>query len=152
MKTNWVFLGVLLLAYPVLGRTFVSLKSDEVNMRTGPGERFPIKFVYHKRTYPLEVLDTYDHWHQVQEADGTTGWVRETMVSSARYVRIQEETPLLAKPLADAPQKGTVKAGVIGRIRKCAALSNYCLIQFKEIKGWLSKKSLWGIDPEEEID
>jgi len=152
MKNKGLFLAVICISSVAWARPFVSLKSDEVNMRTGPGERFPIKFVYHKRTYPLEVLDTYDHWYQVREPDGTTGWVRQSMISQARYVRIQEETPLLTKPVSDAPQKGIVKPGVIGKIRKCTPLSDYCLIQFKEIKGWLSKKSLWGIDPEEEID
>ena len=33
---------------------FVSLRSDEVNMRTGPGRRYPVEWVYRRQGQPEE--------------------------------------------------------------------------------------------------
>ena len=35
---------------------FVSLKSGEVNLRTGPGKRYPIDWIYRRRGLPVEVI------------------------------------------------------------------------------------------------
>ena len=35
---------------------FVSLKSAEVNLRTGPGTRYPIEWVYKRRALPVEII------------------------------------------------------------------------------------------------
>ncbi len=34
---------------------FASLKSDEVNMRSGPGQRYPIVWVYKRKAMPVEI-------------------------------------------------------------------------------------------------
>jgi len=38
---------------------FVSLRAAEVNLRTGPGVRYPIDWVYHRRGLPVEVIDEF---------------------------------------------------------------------------------------------
>ena len=35
---------------------FVSLRSEEVNMRTGPGVRYPVDWVYKRKNMPVEVI------------------------------------------------------------------------------------------------
>ena len=52
---------------------FVSLRNSEVNLRTGPGNRYPIMWVYQEKGYPVEVIDEYELWRQIREVDGTTG-------------------------------------------------------------------------------
>jgi SH3-like domain-containing protein len=36
---------------------FVSIRSEEVNMRTGPGVRYPVDWVYHRKSMPVEVVN-----------------------------------------------------------------------------------------------
>lgn len=135
---------------------FVSLKKDEVNLRTGPGERYPILWVYQERGYPVKVLDEFDIWRQVQEADGSIGWVHKNMLSDRRTALVQEEGPLTNKPDINARTVAVVQTGTIGKILQCPAETPYCLLSFhyqqRDIKGWFPRDSFWGVDSGEEIN
>ena len=39
---------------------YVSLKSDDANIRVGPSKNYPIEIKYIKKNYPLKVLDEYE--------------------------------------------------------------------------------------------
>lgn len=135
---------------------FVSLRVNQANLRTGPGERFPIMWVYQERHYPLEVLDEFEFWRQVREIDGTIGWLHKNMLSNTRYALILEEDKLLAKPEAGAKTIAVVQKGTLGRLLKCPAGNAYCLLSFKvgqtEVEGWYLRQNIWGLHAREVID
>lgn len=135
---------------------YASLKKKQVNWRTGPGEKYPIRWIYQEQGYPVKVLDTYDIWKQVQEADGSIGWVHEKMISDKRTALVREEGVLTDKPALDGRPIAIVEVGSVGRIIKCPAEESYCLMAFKyqdkDVKGWFNKKAVWGLKPNEEID
>ncbi len=135
---------------------YASLKKDEVNLRAGPGERFPILWIYQERGYPVKVLDKYDIWRQVQEPDGSVGWVHKNMLSDRRTALIQEEGSLTSKPDITAKQIAFVEPGTIAHIIRCPAENKYCLLSFnyqdKDIQGWFPRQAFWGIEIAEEID
>ena len=54
---------------------FMSLRSNEVNLRAGPGEQYPIHWVYRRKGLPIEILDSYDVWRHVRDWQGTEGWI-----------------------------------------------------------------------------
>ena len=54
---------------------FVSLKSDRVNLRQGPGTEYPTAWVFRRAGLPVEVIKEFESWRQVRDAEGTTGWV-----------------------------------------------------------------------------
>ncbi|MDD3669325.1 MAG: SH3 domain-containing protein [Alphaproteobacteria bacterium] len=144
-------------ACAVADPVFMSMKQDKVNLRTGPGERFPITWVYTEKTYPVEVIDAFELWRQVREADGTIGWVHKIMLSPARYALILEEDKLLKSPQADGKTAAIVQRGTTGRILTCPAdAPAHCQLQFrqngKKIKGWFPRKALWGVRPDEIIE
>ena len=56
---------------------YVSLRSDEVNLRTGPGNEYPIKHVYQLKDMPLRVIGEYDNWYKVKDKDNDEGWVNK---------------------------------------------------------------------------
>src|SRR5687767_12118581 len=39
---------------------FVSLQSDKVNLRTGPGRRYPIQWVLTRRDMPVEIIAQFE--------------------------------------------------------------------------------------------
>ena len=55
---------------------FVSLKSSEVNLRTGPGTRYPIEWVYQRRALPVEITAEFDNWRRVRDSEGVVGWIQ----------------------------------------------------------------------------
>ncbi len=134
---------------------FYSLSSEKVNLRAGPAERFPIKWVYQEKNYPLEVIDSFEHWRQVREADGTIGWIHQKMLREARYVLIQEEDKLLSSPSVSGKVIAYVQPGVIARVRSCP-VGDYCLLEFvyedKKIEGWFPRRFVWGLYEGEVIE
>lgn len=138
------------------GGEYASLKKNKVNWRVGPGEKYPILWIYQEQGYPVKVLDTYDVWRQVQEADGTIGWVNKKMLSDRRTALIQEEGTLTTKPDDQSPTVAVVETGTIGRILRCPVSYHHCLLSFKyqdkDVKGWFPRAFIWGVDPNEDID
>lgn len=127
---------------------FYSLGYDKVNLRAGPAERFPIKWVYQEKNYPVELVDSFEHWRQIREVDGTIGWVHQKMLKEARYVIIQEEDKLLSNPTGLGKVIAYVQPGVVGRVRSCPQ-GDYCLLQFtyedKKVEGWFLRRFVWGL-------
>ena len=50
---------------------FVSLRSEEVNLRTGPGVRYPVEWVFVRRQMPVEILQEFENWRRVRDREGT---------------------------------------------------------------------------------
>ncbi len=134
---------------------YASIRKDRVNLRTGPGERFPIEWVYQERGYPVEVIDQFDIWRQVREADGTIGWMHRTMLGRQRTALVREEGVLTVDP--DGKKVvAVVQQGTIGNIERCPKGGSYCLLSFQRdgqsIEGWFPRRMIWGLYPDEEID
>ena len=63
---------------------FVSLRSDEVYVRTGPGQKYPVQWIFRKKDVPVEIILEYDVWRKVKDYDGHEGWVHKTLLSGKR--------------------------------------------------------------------
>lgn len=132
---------------------FVSLRADKANMRAGPGDQYPITWVYERPGMPLEIVAEYYNWRRVRDFQGTEGWMHASMLTGRRYaVVIGEPRALRAKPDAAAPTVAIVEPTVICRLRECRAASPWCEVEVKGIRGWLPRNQLWGVYPDEVID
>ena len=60
-----------------------SLKSDNVNLRVGPGNQHPIEWVVRRRHLPVRVLAESDQWRKVRDSNGTEGWISRALHSSS---------------------------------------------------------------------
>ena len=63
---------------------FAALRSDEVNLRAGPGTRYPIQWVYKRRELPVEILREFEVWRLVQDPEGIKGWVHQATLTGRR--------------------------------------------------------------------
>lgn len=131
---------------------FATLRNNQVNMRTGPGEKYPIKWVYKEKHFPVEIIDEYELWRQVKEIDGTTGWIHRTQLSSARYGLILEDTTITHKPNDTSKVVAITGKGTIGKILKCPKKSDFCQLDFDKVKGWTRKSNFYGVYANEIID
>jgi SH3-like domain-containing protein len=133
---------------------FVSLRADTVNLRTGPGARYPIEYVYHRKGYPLEIIAEFDQWRQVRDWQGTEGWVHQRMVTGARSVVVQGSQQILRQS-ADSGSAPVAKLdpGVIGHLLECS--DRWCRIDVQngagDVKGWLARSEIWGLLPGEVV-
>jgi len=63
---------------------FAAFRAGEVNMRSGPGERYPIQWVYHRRDLPVKIEREFDVWRLVEDSDGEKGWVHQAVLTGTR--------------------------------------------------------------------
>ena len=71
---------------------FVSLKSNDVNMRVGPSVNYPIKLKYVFQNYPLEIIDEFDVWRKSRDHEGNIGWVHKSLIKGDRFILVNHNT------------------------------------------------------------
>ena len=132
---------------------FASLKTDRVNLRQGPGTEYPTAWVFQRVGLPVEVINEFETWRQVRDADGTTGWVLSTMLSGRRTAVVlpwelragQTQTP--SAVLRDDDSEGAravaqVEAGVLANIVSCDG--DWCRVSVDGYRGYIQQAKLWG--------
>lgn len=123
---------------------FASLKTKPANVRVGPGKIYPIEWVLMKTGLPILVLAKYEHWRKIRDADGTEGWIYFRMLSNKRTaVTTEKNVPLLKEPSLASEVVAQMDSGVIGKIVKCE--KDWCYFKHSDVKGWVAKKSVWGV-------
>ncbi len=138
---------------------FVSLKSDRVNLRQGPGTEYPTAWVFRRAGLPVEVIKEFESWRQVRDSEGTTGWVLGTMLSGRRTAVIlpwevkpgqaQKTVVLRDDDSERADVVAQVEAGVLASIISCNG--QWCRVSVGGFRGYIEQTKLWGAYPGELI-
>jgi len=144
---------------------YVSLKSDRVNLRQGPGTEYPIAWVFRRAGLPVEVLKEFDVWRQVRDAEGTTGWVLASLLSGRRTalilpweaqsgekrgaVREEASATLRDDDSERSRPVAQVEAGVVASIISCNG--RWCRVSVGAFRGYIEQSKLWGAYPGEVI-
>ena len=138
-------------AAPKLPR-FAALRSDEVNLRAGPGTRYPIEWLYRRRDLPVEIEREFEVWRLVRDMDGIRGWVHQATLTGRRnFIVTAAEAAVRAEAQDQAAALAILKSGVIGRIRSCEAASDWCQVQVAGHRGYIKREQIWGLLPKEAI-
>ena len=132
---------------------FVSLKSDRVNMRSGPGTDYPTLWVYRRVGLPVEVVKEFESWRQVRDSEGATGWVTQALLSGRRTVVVlpwevkpgtpPPQTALMADDRESAEEVARIEAGVIANVSACDG--RWCLVSIGDLRGYVAQTKLWGV-------
>ena len=128
---------------------FASLRSDDVNMRTGPGTRYPIEWQFTHKGLPVEITAEYDIWRKVRDPEGAEGWVHKSALTGKRAAII---TGTMPRELRDGEDDTSVslahlEPGAVGQLLGCG--KEWCKVKFSDIKGHLKKTDFWGAYPNE---
>lgn len=130
---------------------FVSIKSDDANLRTGPNARYPIQWIHKKRSMPLEIIEEFEHWRKVRDVDGESGWIHKSLLSSKRFVIITARYAAMhSNPEMQSPLTLKLGKGVLARVDEC--LQDWCELTHERGTGWVMKKDFWGVYPDEIIN
>jgi SH3-like domain-containing protein len=132
---------------------FVSLKVDRVNLRSGPGTEYPTTWVFRRAGLPVEVVKEFEGWRQVRDAEGTTGWVLQFLLSGRRTALVLPWEVKSASPPPQVPIRNSdsekaralafVEAGVIANVQACDG--RWCDVSIENYRGYLQQKQLWGV-------
>jgi len=131
---------------------YISLASKKVFMRSGPGLRYPIRWVYTKKGLPIEVIQEFDTWRKIRDYEGSEGWVHQSLLSGRRsaVVRGDDTVKLYRKPDLQAKAVVELEPLVVLPLEECD--KNWCKVEIQGFDGWIEKKSLWGVYADEELD
>lgn len=131
---------------------FVSLRSDKVFVRTGPALRYPIKWIFTKEGLPVEIIQEFDTWRKIRDLDAQEGWVHQSLLSGKRTALVTAEKGalLVRKPVTNARPVVLLEPNVTVALSQCSG--GWCVAESEGYKGWIEKKSLWGVYADEELD
>ena len=130
---------------------YISLKSDDANIRVGPNKNYPITIKYIKKNYPLKVLEEYEDWRKVVDFQKNFGWIHKSLISGTRtgIILSKDNTNIELLNTLDGNVIGEIGKGNIVYLEKCKI--NWCLVSAKNFRGWINKKYIWGVKQKEII-
>jgi SH3-like domain-containing protein len=150
-RARWVSLFVLAtcVAAPTAAQDrdvpyWATLRSDEVNMRVGPSEEFPIEWVYRRQGLPVKVIRLNQGWRLVEDPDGERGWIISRLLNPKRGAMVIGEglAEMRADAAADAKLLWRVESGVVGALGDCEG--GWCRFDVGGNRGWIESERIWG--------
>ena len=131
---------------------YVSLKSNDANIRVGPSKNYPIEIKYVKKNYPLKVLEEYEDWRKVEDFQKNFGWIHKSLISGIRtgIILSNENKTIKLLNTLNGNIIGEIGRGNIVYLEKCKI--DWCLVSFGNYRGWIDKKNIWGIKEKEIIN
>lgn len=132
---------------------FVSMKHGFVNLRVGPGKRYPVEWILERKGMPVEIIGTFDTWRRIRDWQGDEGWVIEQAVGSDRgFVVTGEIRALHAEADPNANLVARLEPGVMGKLISCPTDSpDWCEVEASGIRGWIQRDEIWGVLPGEVV-
>lgn len=131
---------------------FASLKRSDVDLRVGPGYRYPKIWILRDRGLPVKIIREYDVWRQIETADGTQGWVKSGALSGKRdFLVTGAAADLYSTTDESSAVVARLEPGVIGHIDSCAIGSDWCKVETGNVEGWIMRGSMFGALPGETL-
>ena len=128
---------------------YVSLKSNDANIRVGPSKNYPIEIKFIKKNYPLKVLEEYEDWRKVEDFQKNFGWIHKSLISGTRtgIVLSNDNKTIKLLNTLNGNVIGEIGKGNIVFLEKCKI--DWCLVSFGNYRGWVDKKNIWGVKEKE---
>jgi SH3-like domain-containing protein len=131
--------------------TFGSLKTDKVEARTDASPDAPVIVIFQKAGLPVAVLNRKPGWLQLQDSEGTVGWVREHLFSqrrtglaaSHRIEDLGKPIPVRGSDRETAAPVALLEAGVIVGVLTCDG--RMCRINANGLGGFVDQRQIWGV-------
>jgi len=143
----FLFLIIFLLNYSLYAQSiprYVSLKSEQANLRVGPSKDYPIILQYTYPTMPLKVIGEYEKWRKVIDIEKNEGWIFVNLLSSKRFGIINpKENSIKVFKKPNDKIIGEIGKGNIVKLNKC--MNNWCKIKIQSYNGWVKSKFIWGV-------
>jgi SH3-like domain-containing protein len=132
---------------------WASLRADEVNLRTGPGTRYPIEWVYRRRDLPVQIEREFEVWRLIADQEGVKGWVHQATLTGRRsFVALGAERVVRRSADDAAAAVARLQPGVVGRLRSCDPKIVWCEVQVGEYRGFLKREEIYGTYPGEPVN
>jgi SH3-like domain-containing protein len=149
MRRVIVLLALLLWSIPAAAQNrevpyWASLRAGKANMRVGPGEDFPIEWVYRRQGLPVKVVRVMQGWRLVEDPEGARGWILKGLLTPERGAIVVGQGLVEMRASGDSGARVLWRAepGVVGALGDCEA--GWCEFAVGVRRGWVRAERLWG--------
>ena len=121
----------------------VTVKKDNVNVRTGPGTEFPVSMELFKG-YPLKVHEKKGDWFRISDFENDKGWIFSTLVTPGSTVIVngKKSINMRSKPNTTSSIVASVDRGVV--FTKVATKGKWVKVKHSQgTVGWIYSPLLW---------
>lgn len=130
---------------------FVSIKPGKAFVRTGPGDQYPVAYVYVRKGLPVEVVKEYQIWRQVRDESAATGWINKSLLTGERTALVTRQVrTLYTRPDLSSPPVWRIEPGALVSVVLCEG--EWCRVARDGKGGYILRNQLWGIYPNERIE
>lgn len=142
---------------------FVTTRSDPINVRVGPGTKYDVAWVYVKAGTPVEIIQEFDTWRKIRDADGSEGWLHQNLLQGKRAGLVApagtEPVALRRDPNDEAGVRAWLTPSFRVEIKECdgkwckvAAVTQPLNGSPQTFDGYLRQTDLWGVYKDEAFD
>ncbi len=121
----------------------VSVKGDNVNVRTGPSKKKPV-YMELSKGYPLVIVDRKGDWVKVSDYEGDAGWIHSSLVEKGKtlIVKALNKINMRSGPSTRNKVIAEVYRGVV--VTKVGRKGRWIKVKHDEgTVGWIYKPLLW---------
>lgn len=124
---------------------WVSLKSNKVRARYGPGLDHRILWEYHAAGLPVQVIAETREWRKVCDPEGSVAWIHRSVASGRRTTFNAHEGVLVlrVRPEETAAVRARLRSRAIANYDRCE--DGWCRVRVGKISGWAPAQSLFGV-------
>ena len=126
----------------------VSVVGDNVNLRSGPGTSYSVKWKFGSG-FPLKVVDEKESWYKVEDFEGDTGWLHKKLTSPTGHMIVKvhknQETKVNIRSGPGTKYRVVGKAyyGVV--FRTIEQKDGWAHVKHDSgMEGWIKRSLLWG--------
>tara|TARA_B100000941_G_C28455826_1_gene527824 strand:- start:371 stop:808 length:438 start_codon:yes stop_codon:yes gene_type:complete len=121
---------------------FLSLKYDKVNVRYGPGLDYPIKFVYLKKNFPVEIVDKKENFRKILDYKNNGGWIHRSQLKKNKSLITLKEKILFKNSTKFSRPIAVIKSGRLLIVKKKG--KKWFKVVTGDYVGWINNEYLWG--------
>ena len=142
-----LLISLLFFVSPALAK-MVSVVGDNVNLRSGPGTKYSVKWKY-GRGFPLKVLKEKGGWLKVEDFEGDSGWLYEKLTSRNGHMIVKvhknqnKKVNIRSGPSTKYKIVGKAYYGVVFKTIK--QQNGWAHVKHDSgLEGWIKRSLLWG--------
>lgn len=144
VQKGMIAAGILFLSVSTASAaTYVSVKGDNINVRTGPGTDNQVSMELFAG-YPLQVLSTQGDWLKVTDYEKDNGWIHKSLVVDGNTVIVSgsKSVNMRSEPTTKSSIIANVDRGVV--LTKLESRGKWLKLKHSSgLIGWIYKPLLW---------
>ena len=122
---------------------YVSVKGDNVNVRTGAGTNYEVSMELFQG-YPLKVISTQGEWLKIVDFENDSGWIHQSLVTEGNTVIVNgnKNVNMRAEPTTNSAVIATVDRGVV--LTRLDTQGKWLKLKHSTgLIGWIYQPLLW---------